>query len=360
VARALPSPSQPTAEEIAQHRIAHLPARTWCEARIQGRGKEHPLFRRQEVAEGAVPLIALDYGHLGDRPPKGVRLQDDVGAPGLLLVLVARDVSSKAIAAIPVEGKGVNPAAVKALASWARCHGHSRVVLKGDQKPSLKALRDEVLRVLKEDEKMLQAALEMSPGGHSQANGSAEQAVGAMQAQARTLLVELEQRLGTKLGPLEPIISWLASYAGTCLTLFQRSSDGRTPFERLRGRKWKDGLPELGKRVMVKTKTLWKILSRFRPAIYLGIKLETGETIVAITGMPDGESQIHVVRTVKRVPTASAWDLDIFKKIKGVPWNPSSQGASSCSGLDSGASSDCSSAREDWCFQADEALTVRL
>jgi hypothetical protein len=77
---------------------------------------------------------------------------------------------------------------------------------------------------------------------------------------------------------------------------------------------------------MVKTKTLGKILSRFRPAIYLGIKLETGEKIVAITDVPDGENQIHVVRTVRRVPTASAWDLDMIKKIKGVPWNPSSQG----------------------------------
>ena len=58
-------PRLPSAEEIAEHELTHLPFRSWFVHCVRGRGEAHPHWRA-ERDEGAVPEIHK-YGLLFPR-----------------------------------------------------------------------------------------------------------------------------------------------------------------------------------------------------------------------------------------------------------------------------------------------------
>ena len=56
--RTLPTPSMPSASEVEEHRVDHIPYRCWCRECIEGFGREdqhHP-----SVGERWMPIIGLD------------------------------------------------------------------------------------------------------------------------------------------------------------------------------------------------------------------------------------------------------------------------------------------------------------
>ena len=59
------SPKDPTADEIAEHLIVHLPYRSWCDACVMGRKKTCP-HNSHPDHECAVPEVSLDYCFLKD------------------------------------------------------------------------------------------------------------------------------------------------------------------------------------------------------------------------------------------------------------------------------------------------------
>ena len=64
--------------------------------------------------------------------------------------------------------------------------------------------------------------------GDSQSNGTAENAVERVIAQARTIKCGLENRLGESIGKDSNILPWLISYAGATISLFSVGQDGLT------------------------------------------------------------------------------------------------------------------------------------
>jgi len=212
VGRALKAPQRPSVDEVDAHEASgHLPFRNWCRACIVGRGREDPSTDKKKVriAGVEVPVISMDYGYLGDRPargPGGAAVVD----PMLMPILAVKDQQSKAVLSVPCEAKGLSNNVAKMVAEWIVFLGHSRVIVKGDQEPALRSVQQEVLKLLKE-KGVQQAAPELSPSGHSQANGAAEQAVGAIQGQSRTLLAATEAKLGQKLSPKDAALAWLVA-----------------------------------------------------------------------------------------------------------------------------------------------------
>ena len=79
-----------------------------------------------------------------------------------------------------------------------------------------------------------------------QSNGVAERAVKTVQGQARTLKLALEARLGTDIVDDAPKISWLIEYASVLLRRHLVGADGRTAYERLKGRGDRRRLTEFG------------------------------------------------------------------------------------------------------------------
>ncbi len=72
--------------------------------------------------------------------------------------------------------------------------------------------------------------------GESQSNGEVEQAVKAVQGEARTIRDALETRIGRRLDHNHHALPWLIRHAADCISRRQVGRDGKTPIERLRGR----------------------------------------------------------------------------------------------------------------------------
>jgi len=199
---------------------------------------------------------------------------------------------SKSHTAIYLPAKGVgHPYSAEAVARAVSRHGYRRVVLKSDQEPALVAL----LAAAK-DLCTCEVLLEHSPKGEPQAYGEAERAVQSIMGLARTLKEHITTATGQPIPAESPILAWLVNYAGSLLTLFNRGPDGKTPYERLRGRPWRVALPSFGEHVEFKRRTRRKLDTRWSSGVYLGVKEATMEKIVADT------HGVYVVYSVRRKP----------------------------------------------------------
>ena len=81
------------------------------------------------------------------------------------------------------------------------------------------------------------AVPENSPVGESASNGRAERSVQRFEDQLRTLLAELEHRLGTQLKPDSPALAWLVAYVTVLLNKYHVNDDTNlTAYEYLHGK----------------------------------------------------------------------------------------------------------------------------
>ena len=69
-----PGPRLPSPEEVAAHRIDHLPYRSWCKWCVTGRalGEQH----KSREGVSTIPVIGMDYLFLTS---KGVESTEDMG-----------------------------------------------------------------------------------------------------------------------------------------------------------------------------------------------------------------------------------------------------------------------------------------
>ena len=81
--------------------------------------------------------------------------------------------------------------------------------------------------------------VEHSPVKSSKSNGVVEKAVQDVQGLIRTMRSALEDKRGAKMPIEHPVWAWLVEYAGFLWTRFNVGKDGRTPYERMKGKKAK-------------------------------------------------------------------------------------------------------------------------
>ena len=112
--------------------------------------------------------------------------------------------------------------------------GHNTVTLRCGNEPVIEALAREIGRSHQEGS---QTVLEKPPVGESQSNGVIERAVGLVAGKARTLRAALEHRIGTRVPPDARILCWLVVYAAYLMNRCDIGSDGKTPLQRLHGRR---------------------------------------------------------------------------------------------------------------------------
>ena len=111
--------------------------------------------------------------------------------------------------------------------------GYAKVILKSDDEPAIIKLLKEALAALKVSG-LEQAGEEHSPPYDSQANGSVGDAVKLVKCRLRTLKLCLERRIGKRIPPRHPIMTWLAPHAAAILRYRSRGDDGKIPYERVR------------------------------------------------------------------------------------------------------------------------------
>jgi len=230
--RAAPDPGAPTQQQIDDHEIDHMPYRSWCEACVSGRGIGD---QHRAGPESQVPTISFDYLLV---TKKGIKLSGQAD-PGdvLLKILVVKDSMSKVISAHVVKSKGVDDDgyAVEKLTRDILWLGYSKVNLKSDNETAIVALLHEVLRGLKLE--ATEQVAEVHPAPYdSKGNGSVENAVRQVQGLVRTMKRCLEIRLRRRIPADHQVMAWMVKHASWILTIRVRGRDGKTAYERLRGK----------------------------------------------------------------------------------------------------------------------------
>ena len=233
-ARIKPSPTAPTAIEVARHDATHVPYRSWCPICVAASAKEdsHPRKGKKHTEMG-LPIIDFDYDLLVEQ----------------LTILVVRDAQSGAKLAYDCEAKGPGDDwVVKQLARDLEVWGRTDIFLQSDGEPATIALQ----QALAKARPGCQTLMRNSPPYNPQSNGGAEQAARDVVDVARRLVLALEARIRAKLKLTLPIIRWLIRHAAFVITRYQVGHDGHTAWRRLTGKPWTGVVAEFGEQVFGK------------------------------------------------------------------------------------------------------------
>ena len=299
----LRDPGAPTEAEVERHNVTHMPYRSWCPACVEGKARDKHHSLNEEQDQKGVPEIVFDYGFLGSEGEETIAIQ------------VARDRRTRMLFAhvVPKKGFTHEHGAAEMIKDIVKL-GYKEVVLKCDGEAALKSIQDEVRRQRAEP-----TILENSPVGDSRANGAAERAVQALGEQVRVLRRGLEQRLGLRLSGKHPVTAWLVEHAADLLSKYQVGNDGKTGYERWKGKPYRSEEIEFGEKVHyrlnLKAKSnREKLEVRWGEGFYLGRWWRTGEAIIGAAG---GTLRAG---TVRRVGAHRRWDREGLEKVKGLPW----------------------------------------
>ena len=108
-----------------------------------------------------------------------------------------------------------------------------QIIVKTDQEPSIVTLVEDIVNA-REDGRTL---VEESPVQSSGSNGVVEKAAQGVEGQIRVVLSVLEDRVGRQLDPQEAIVTFIPEYAAYVLNRLEVGKDGKTAYERARGKK---------------------------------------------------------------------------------------------------------------------------
>ena len=229
----LRDPGEPTQQEWDDHVKTHVPFRGWCPHCVRGRARNapHPVVRREA---DSLPVVSFDYCDLGSRDMPEV--EDGVNDnEGPTPVLVMHDSIAKNVFAHAVPHKGTQHEgfhfAVQAVAANIESLGYQRIIVKGDQEPSLQAFLRRVRSHVR-----CECVPEQSAEGEPQSNGAAERAVQTIKGLCRTLRDALESNIKGPVPMDSPLMSWLVAHAGAVYRRHQIGADGRTAYYRNKGK----------------------------------------------------------------------------------------------------------------------------
>ena len=321
--RVLPTPEMPCQSDIDKHREDHLPYASWCDHCVEGRGREMGHHAIDKVKH-TVPTISFDYLFMNNKGEfvKKKSESDTVPSDGIN-ILVVKDSRSKAVFAHIVPSKGVDDKkyAVIVLMDDVKWMGYTRLTLKSDNEPAITRLLTESLkgiRVATEPE-VAQVMEEHPPPFDSQANGDIESAVKQIRGQTRTLQSCLEARIGHQIPVVHPVYSWLVSHAAWLVTTRVMGHDGKTAYQRVRGKPFNNRLLGIGEKCRFKLRSKEspdKFVdgNRFHQGIFVGFSRIDGQYLLY------HNDSIREARTVMRLPNILKWNSEEIQKVNVTPY----------------------------------------
>ncbi len=156
-----PDPFMPSATEVENHRVTHMPYRSWCRECVEGRALGE---RRQPrtTHESKIPVIGMDYffmiakglltrSELSDYPQTAdgdSALMTARTKGELVKCLILRDSHTKCVFAhvVPVKGIDEDAHVVQLVVADVRWLGHTRLIVKADNEKAIQRLAREALR----------------------------------------------------------------------------------------------------------------------------------------------------------------------------------------------------------------------
>ena len=162
---------------------------------------------------------------------------------------------------------------------------------------------------------------ETSAKGESQSNGAAESAGRLVREFTRVFKIQAEEKAGVEIGGTDPILHWAVRWAAMVCSRYLVGVDGKTGWERRRGRKCRVPVCLFWEKVRYKEIRKSKnkkhhLETEEREGIWLGHARSSNEVYI---GTRNG-----VVRAykVKRRDAQSQWDAELIKQMRGTPRQP--------------------------------------
>ena len=193
--------------------------------------------------------------------------------------------------------------------------------MKGDPEASIHDVLNAVSRARAiDDQGNSLTIVERSPKGESQSNGLAERAVQEVEMGLRTHIIDLERKFGAQIEIDGPVVSWMIENIADIHNKQSVGMDGRTPYERIKGKRHHGDFCEFGSQIShrIPTKPQGSLMGpRWASGTWLGKRWNSDEHII---GMDDGA----VVRTraVRGRSGNERWNAAAVRGVKGRPWDP--------------------------------------
>jgi hypothetical protein len=249
----------------------------------------------------------------------GANLLKDSLNPKLTTILAVKERDKKMVMGTVVPKKGSSSDFVaKRVAAFIDELGlaNCRITIKTDQEVSIIDLAN-AIKVLRPE---IQTFAEHSPVGSSASNGVCERGVQTLEGQIRVLKDALETRWGITVGENQLVLSWLVEFAGVLINRCEVGHDGKTPYERTRGKISRILGVEFGERLMCRRQPLGtrlaKLESLWEEGVFLGYRSQSGEYMIGTT---EGTFE---TRAIKRMVIEKRWDPKNIEMVVGTPWRP--------------------------------------
>ena len=177
------------------------------------------------------------------------------------------------------------------------------ITLKSDTEPAIIAFRNRVAEACKAE-----VTTEDAVKGEKESNGLIENAVMLIRGIIRTIKCHIESRTQEPLSDDSPVMPWLVEHAGCILSRCQKGRDGKTPFERLHGKKPTQEFVSFGEKVLarqVTTEPRNRMNPRYQYGVWLGMRNNSAECFI---GNADG---VFRAREIRRLEPQDRWTQEL-------------------------------------------------
>ena len=330
------SPTLPTdAGEVERHRVDHYPFRSWCRFCIEGRGTgtQH----RTTASKSSIPVVGMDYYFVTS---EGVRRRDELKFAAdelgdnqlaearrtgeVIKCIIIRCMMTKNVLThvVPQKGNDEEQYCANLVVEDLKWLGHTRLILKSDNERSIGALRTRVTRIMKVQEHVVNIQEEAPNTYDSQSNGGVEVGIRLVRGMFRTLKLCLEARLQKYMPINHAVTPWLLEHVSMIINSRCRGSDGMTPWQRLKGRNFRQMILGFGENILYKLPSKGprsqpdgNMGTRWLEGTFLGYSKSSNTYIIA-TG--DG---VTTARSLYRRPMANRWNHEKVAAITATPWS---------------------------------------
>jgi hypothetical protein len=156
-----------------------------------------------------------------------------------------------------------------------------------------------------------------SPLYSHQSNGTVERAIGEISATVRTIIFQLEDKLGVAIPPTHILMPWIVRHVAWSATRFRVRNRGATSFRLLYDKDYHGELGSFGEQVHYELAgPRGKLEVRWETGTYVGELDTTDEHLVC------GQSGCYTARTIRRMPEDDRWNANAVSKMTGTPWEP--------------------------------------
>ena len=315
------APYRPGAKEVADHNLTHCPPRTWCDHCVKGQSKNYPHLRiTGDYADSTVTRVNMDYCYLKqDVSTTSSEHEESSKARSSMTVLIMQETECASVWAYAVETKGAGAEnLVEQITDDFETIGltKEKLILKADQEASI----TDVQRAIVKRRVGHGTGLEQGKVGDSNTNGRVEKAIQDFKGLSRTHRSALEENIGCKISLEDNIVPWLVRHMGHLITICRVRGNGRTAYQKMKGRRTNAQLVPFGETVLFKVPKTQHVIGdfedRWEQGVWVGFVMRSGEHLVSTA------KGTFKVGTVMRRAPGKQWSSELVKAVSGTPQNP--------------------------------------